>query len=208
MVCRSPGDELCATCRSPACTESRCRSASAGGADGVAGSPAASARGGGWRSRRRRAAIVYDDAARALVRSWKERGLRGLRQWPPSSLPESWRIPTPWRSVRCRRIPTARSTRGEHRHGARPRVEPPLDLPVVAPIARSRRDRARRASRSPLAAATSVARSRRQGKLHHASASSTTSIRAGRRWNAAASRAAQGRGARRVHVVSLARAVR
>lgn len=78
VVCRRPGDQLCDACRvalrgipPPWCE--RC------------GSPTA------WPVRRcgecagrrlafasARAAVVYDDQARALIRAWKERGLRGL----------------------------------------------------------------------------------------------------------------------------------
>jgi predicted amidophosphoribosyltransferase len=78
VVCRRPGDQLCATClgalrRIPPPWCDRC------------GAPTA------WPVRRcgecagrrlafahARSAIVYDDAARLLIRAWKERGLRRL----------------------------------------------------------------------------------------------------------------------------------
>jgi predicted amidophosphoribosyltransferase len=78
LVCRLPGAQLCPACRSalpriepPLCAHcgaptawpvERCRE--------CAGRRLAFARA--------RAAVAYDDAVRAVVRGWKERGLRGL----------------------------------------------------------------------------------------------------------------------------------
>ena len=208
VVCRSPGDELCPSCRVslrriplPLCE--RC------------GAPTA------WPVRRcgecagrrlafasARAAIVYDDAARALVRSWKERGLRGLATFAADLVVESVARPDAVALVSVPADPDRGLERGEHPATALAReLGRCWSIPLSTPIARS----GARPRQAGLALAA------RRGNVRGtflATAEAPASVclvddvyTSGETVNAAAS-ALRKAGARRVAVVSLARAVR
>ncbi len=208
VVCRSPGDELCLSCRVglrriplPLCE--RC------------GAPTA------WPVRRcgecagrrlafatARAAIVYDDAARALVRSWKERGLRGLAPIAAELVVDSVARPAGAAIVAVPADPDRALERGEHPATALARaLGRRWSIPLTAPVARS----GARPRQAGLALAA------RRGNVRGtflAVAEAPASVclvddvyTSGETVNAAAS-ALRKAGARRVDVVSFARAVR
>jgi predicted amidophosphoribosyltransferase len=208
VVCRNPGDELCATClaglrRIPLPLCERC------------GAPTA------WPVRRcgecagrrlafasARAAIVYDDAARALVRSWKERGLRGLAPMAAELVARVVAHPDAVALCAVPADPDRALLRGEHPATALAReLSHRWDLPVVAPIART----------APRPRQAGLALAARRGNVRGTFAAAGEApprlclvddiYTTGETVNAAAS-ALRKAGARRVHVVSLARAVR
>jgi predicted amidophosphoribosyltransferase len=78
VVCRSPGEDLCADCRAALSVLNgpRCARCGAPTAWPVARCRECSGRRLGFA--RARSGIAYDDAGRKLVRAWKERGLRTL----------------------------------------------------------------------------------------------------------------------------------
>ena len=208
VVCRNPGDALCATCHTglrriplPLCE--RC------------GAPTA------WPVRRcgecagrrlafasARAAIAYDDAARALVRSWKERGLRCLAFVAADLVVRA--VVRPETTALCPVPPDPDRTllRGEHPATALARE---LSLRWSLPIALSICRTAPRPRQAGLALAA------RRGNVRGAFAPTSAApvsvclvddvYTSGETVNAAAS-ALRKAGARRVDVVSLARAVR
>jgi predicted amidophosphoribosyltransferase len=208
VVCRTLGDELCARClaslrRVPLPLCERC------------GAPTA------WPVRRcgecagrrlafasARAAVVYDDTARAVVRSWKERGLRGLAAVGAALVEQSLERPDVDALCAVPPDPDRSLMRGEHpatgltRELSR-RWTIPIDAPVVRSGARPRQAglvlTARRSNvRGTFAAA---------GKAPPSVCLVDDVYTSGETVNAAAS-ALRRAGARRVHVVSLARAVR
>jgi len=208
VVCRNPGDELCTTClaglrRIPLPLCERC------------GAPTA------WPVRRcgecagrrlafasARAAIVYDDSARALVRSWKERGLRHLALFGAEVVAHAVALPEAAALCAVPPDPDRALTRGEHPATSLTReLSRRWHLPVVAPISRS----------APRPRQAGLALAARRGNVRGAFTATTeapTSVclvddvyTTGETVNAAAS-ALRKAGARRVHVVSLARAVR
>jgi predicted amidophosphoribosyltransferase len=208
VVCRSAGAELCDVCRTglrrippPLCE--RC------------GAPTA------WPVRRcgecagrrlafasARAAIVYDDAARALVRSWKERGLRGLAAAAADLVAECIARADVSSLVAVPPDPDRALQRGEHPTPALAReLSSRWDLPLAAPIVR--------AAARPRQAGLSL--HARRANIRGAFAATGRApprvclvddvYTSGETVNAAAS-ALRKAGARRVEVVSLARAVR
>lgn len=208
VVCRRHGAELCDACRAalrriplPLCE--RC------------GAPTA------WPVRRcgecagrrlafasARAAIVYDDAARALVRSWKERGLRGLAAVAADLVVASVARPIAATLVAVPPDPDRLLERGEHPATALAReLGRRWEIPSASPIVRTAA-RARQAG---------LALDGRRANIRGAFAvtgQATTRVclvddvyTSGETVNAAAS-ALRKAGARRVEVVSLARAVR
>src|SRR5262245_48244193 len=208
VVCRGQGPELCADCLEnlrgippPLCE--RC------------GAPTS------WPVRRcgecagrrlsfasARAAIIYDAKARSFVRSWKERGLRGLTSVAADVVTRT--IARPHAGTLCAVPPDPDRllTRGEHpATGLTRALGEQWGIPVVAPIARS--GTRRRQAGLALAA--------RRGNLRGAfvaRAAAPASVclvddvyTTGATVNAAAA-VLRKAGARRVDVVSLARAVR
>ena len=208
VVCRRTGGQLCDTCldglrRIPLPLCERC------------GAPTA------WPVRRcgecagrrlafasARAAIVYDDAARALVRSWKERGLRGLAPVAAELVVQTIARPDAAALVPVPPDPDRALQRGEHPATALAReLGRRWSIPLSMPIARS----GARPRQAGLALAA------RRGNVRGtflATAAAPASVclvddvyTSGETVNAAAS-AVRKAGARRVDVVSLARAVR
>jgi predicted amidophosphoribosyltransferase len=208
VVCRNPGDELCKAClaglqRIPLPLCERC------------GAPTA------WPVRRcgecagrrlafasARAAIVYDEAARALVRSWKERGLRGLAPVGAELVARAVARPDTVALCPVPPDPDRALTRGEHPATALAReLGRRWNLLVVLPIART----------APRPRQAGLALADRRGNVRgtfRATRECPTSVclvddvyTTGETVNAAAS-ALRKAGARRVYVVSLARAVR
>ena len=101
-----------------------------------------------------RAAIVYDDAARALVRSWKERGLRGLAPIAAELVARVVARPDAVALVSVPADPDRALKRGEHPATALAReLGRRWSIPLSPPIARtgaapaSGRPRARRPPR-------------------------------------------------------------
>ena len=208
MVCRSPGEEVCETClarlyRIPLPLCERC------------GAPTA------WPVRRcgecagrrlafasARAAIVYDEAARALVRSWKERGLRRLAPAAAELVARAVALPDAAALCAVPPDPDRALVRGEHpATGLARELSRRWGLPVVAPIART----APRPRQAGLALADRRGNVRGTFRAIGESAQRVCLVddvyTTGETVNAAAS-ALRKAGARRVHVVSLARAVR
>ena len=208
VVCRRPGGQFCADCHAalrrippPLCE--RC------------GAPTA------WPVRRcgecagrrlafasARAAVIYDDAARAVIRSWKERGLRRFAAAAADLVVETIARPN---VAALTAVPPDRDrslSRGEHPATALAReLAGRWNIPVHAPIARS--------GARPRQARLSLAA--RRGNVRGAFVPVRTAAPAvclvddvytsGETVNAAAS-ALRKAGARRIDVVSLARAVR
>jgi predicted amidophosphoribosyltransferase len=208
VVCRRAGAQLCAAChdslrRVPLPLCERC------------GAPTS------WPVRRcgecagrrlafasARAAIVYDEAARALVRSWKERGLRGLAPVAAELVVESLARPDVTAVASVPPDPDRALERGDHPATALAReLGRRWSIPLSTPIARS----GARPRQAGLALAA------RRGNVRGtflATAAAPASVclvddvyTSGETVNTAAS-ALRGAGARRVDVVSLARAVR
>ena len=208
IVCRRTGTQLCVACRDglrriplPLCE--RC------------GAPTA------WPVRRcgecagrrlafasARAAIVYDDAARALVRSWKERGLRSLAVVAADLVVRAVTCPAAAALVPVPPDPDRALERGEHPASALAReLGRRWGIPLATPIARS----GARPRQAGLALAA------RRGNVRGtflATVAAPPSVclvddvyTSGETVNAAAS-ALRKAGARRIDVVSLARAVR
>jgi predicted amidophosphoribosyltransferase len=151
---------------------------------------------------------VYDDAARVLVRGWKERGLRELVAVAADLVVHAVALPTADVLCAVPPDPDRALQRGEHPASALAReLGRRWQLPVVAPIAR-------RGAR-PRQASLPLADRRRNVRGTFVPAGSTpVSVclvddvyTSGETVNAASS-ALRKAGARRVHVVSLARAVR
>lgn len=208
VVCRSPGLELCTACfaglrRIPSPLCERC------------GAPTA------WPVRRcgecagrrlsfgsARAAIIYDASARAFVRSWKERGLRGLTSIAADLVIRTIARPDAGALCAVPPDPDRVLTRGEHPATALSReLGERWSLSVVSSIARS--GTRRRQAGLALAA--------RRGNVRGAFVATAAApadvclvddvYTTGATVNAAAA-ALRKAGARRVEVVSLARAVR
>jgi len=155
-----------------------------------------------------RAAIVYDDAARALVRSWKERGLRGLAPVAAELVAEAVARPAGAAMVAVPADPDRALERGEHAATALAReLGRRWSIPLSAPIARSGA-RPRQAG-LPLAARRGNVRGTfvPTGEAPARVCLVDDVYTSGETVNAAAS-ALRKAGARRVDVVSLARAVR
>jgi predicted amidophosphoribosyltransferase len=155
-----------------------------------------------------RAAIVYDDAARAVVRSWKELGLRGIAPAAGELMEHAVSRPDAVALCTVPPDPDRALTRGEHPATALAReLSRRWNLPVVGPIART----------GPRPRQAGLALAARRGNVRgtfRATADAPASVclvddvyTTGETVNAAASALRKG-GARRVHVVSLARAVR
>ena len=205
VICRNLGEQLCDTClaglhRIPLPLCERC------------GAPT------GWPVRRcgecagrrlafasARSAIVYDDAARALVRSWKERGLRELASVAAELVARAVAVPEAVALCPVPPDPDRALTRGEHPATALAReLGRRWRLPVVAPIART----------APRPRQAGLARADRRGNVRgtfRATAEAPARVclvddvyTTGETVNAAAS-ALRKAGARRVHVVSLAK---
>jgi predicted amidophosphoribosyltransferase len=155
-----------------------------------------------------RAAIVYDDAARALVRSWKERGLRGLASVAADLVERAVARPEAIALCPVPPDPDRALERGEHPASALAReLGTRWSIPLCTPIARSGA-RPRQAGLALAARRGNV----RGTFLVIAEAPARVCLvddvyTSGETVNAAAS-ALRKAGARRVDVVSLARAVR
>jgi len=151
---------------------------------------------------------VYDEAARALVRSWKERGLRRLAIVAADLVAQAVAVPDAVVLCTVPPDPDRTLTRGEHPATALAReLSRRWSLPIAEPISRS-------ASRPRQAGLALAARRGNVRGTFAATADAPASIclvddvyTTGETVNAAAS-ALRKAGARRVHVVSLARAVR
>jgi predicted amidophosphoribosyltransferase len=207
LVCRLPGACVCLSCRAalPSVTAPIC---------GRCGAPTA------WPVRRcsecsgrrlafatARAAVVYDDAARAIVGAWKERGLRRLATFAADVVAESLRPPAATTITFVPAEPERRLKRGHHparalAHELAARWEiSPADLLTRRPgprqrgLTRAERRRNVREAFSPRCEAP-----RTVLLVDDVYTSGATA-------NAAAS-ALRRAGASRVHVVAFARAVR
>lgn len=207
-VCRKPGQQLCDDCRAslrriPAPLCERC------------GAPTA------WPVRRcgecagrrlafasARAAVIYDDAARAVIRAWKERGLRAIAAVAADLVVETIARPDVRAIVA---VPPDRDRgllRGEHPATSLAReLAARWLLPVEAPIAR----RGESARQAGLALAGRRANVRGAFRVRCDAPRTACLVddvyTSGETVNAAAS-ALRKAGADRVHAVSLARAVR
>jgi predicted amidophosphoribosyltransferase len=151
---------------------------------------------------------VYDEAARALVRSWKERGLRGLA--PVAAELVARAVATPEATALCPVPPDPDRTlrRGEHPATALAReLSLRWSLPIAASICRT----------GPRPRQAGLALAARRGNVRGVFAPTSVAsasvclvddvYTSGETVNAAAA-ALRKAGARRVDVVSLARAVR
>lgn len=155
-----------------------------------------------------RAAIVYDDAARALVRSWKEGGLRTLAPFAAELVVESLARPGVAAIVAVPPDPDRALERGEHPATALARElgrrwSIPLSMPIARVGARPRQAGLALAARRGNVRGTFLAISSTPASVCLVDDVYTS----GETVNAAAS-ALRKAGARRVDVVSLARAVR
>jgi predicted amidophosphoribosyltransferase len=151
---------------------------------------------------------VYDDAARALVRAWKERGLRSLAHVAAEIVVEALARPEVATLCPVPSDPDRSLTRGEHPAVALAReLGNRWGIPLSAPITRSRA----RPRQAGLALAARRGNVRGTFAAIGAAPASVCLVddvyTSGETMNAAAS-ALRKAGARRVHAVSLARAVR
>ena len=155
-----------------------------------------------------RAAVAYDDAARALVSAWKERGLRSLAVLAAELLVET--VPRP-RAYTLTFVPADENRRLTRGHNPAERLAAELgrrwELPVLPLL--------RRAAGVPRQRGLSLAERRRNVRgVFQATAKAPGSLvlvddvyTSGATVSAAAS-ALRKAGARRVEVVTFARAVR
>jgi predicted amidophosphoribosyltransferase len=151
---------------------------------------------------------VYDDAARALVRGWKERGLRDLAAAAADLVVHAVAVPTADALCAVPPDPDRALQRGEHPASTLAReLGSRWGLPVATPIARG-------AARPRQAGLPLADRRRNVRGTFVSNGSAPVSVclvddvyTSGETVNAAAS-ALRKAGARRVHVVSFSRAVR
>lgn len=155
-----------------------------------------------------RAAVGYDDAARRLVHGWKERALRGLAAEAAALVSE--RLPRPTGAPLVTFVPSDRDRRLERGHNPAERLARELaarwELPVAPLLERTRGGRQR--------GATVADRRRNVRGAFRASGRAPARVlllddvyTTGATVSAAAS-ALRGAGARRVDVVTFARALR
>ena len=147
----------------------------------LAGSTMCRVCGSAPRLRRARSALVYDERARALVRSWKEHGRRDLVHVAAKLVTEA--VPPPAASV-LTFVPADDDRRLERGHA--PPVRSPKPSPSAGPFRSPTSSaapgdcRLSEACRSSSGGVTCAARSSREGRWRCVSAWSTTSTRRAR----------------------------
>jgi predicted amidophosphoribosyltransferase len=208
VVCGLPGAQLCAACvdRLQRIPPPRCERCGAPTAWPVRRCVECAGRRLAFASAR--AAIVYDDAARSLVSSWKERGIRGLAGTAADLVSESIARPNASAIVAVPPDPDRMLQRGVHPATALSReLARRWEIPVAAPIVRT----AARPRQAGLALGARRANIRGAFMPAGEAAGNVCLVddvyTSGETVNAAAS-ALRKAGAGTVHVVCLARAVR
>ncbi|HET7567604.1 MAG TPA: double zinc ribbon domain-containing protein [Gaiellaceae bacterium] len=155
-----------------------------------------------------RAAVGYDDAARRLVHGWKERALRGLAAEAAALVTE--RLPRPDGVALVSFVPSDRDRRLERGHNPAERLARELgarwELPVAPLLERTRRGRQRGASLA--ARRRNVRRAFRAVGPAPARVLLVDDVYTTGATASAAASALRAAGARRVEVVTFARALR
>ena len=209
VVCGGPAQALCGSCSDSLrrLGEPRCERCGAPTAWPVERCRECSGRRIAFASAR--AAVAYDDAARLLVAAWKERGLRKLAALAAELVCEVVPRPSAYTLTFVPADPNRRLDRG-HNPAERLAVEigARWQLPVaLAPRREPTASRRSEACRSPSAAATCAACSRQPARAPGALVLVDDVYTSGATVSAAAT-ALRKAGARRVEVVTFARAVR